>query len=527
MPTSLYTFRIQTGRRGFFFHDDLEGADRWSGYLPAVVSQVVVQYTGVNATWVIDDSFGSTLNDTANSSMMAVIAEPGNGHNSIIAHALHQKAVLTVPFMAGQFSALVSYSVTKTDWLNIFRPLSSELWGAVIVACIMFGCLFTMCESRYQKDFRFNLFGLYDGGYFALGSLVGTDSKLVINSRLSYVLNLGLAFMVVLINATYTANLASILTTNELEYGIATLADLKSSNVCMFHKKDYYNHPIQNVLVDESKLMFADTMVEAHGWCTREGSRACQAKIWEYCIDALAQGTVDAVVDTKPALNAAWVKGGCTKGIAMQPTLDVLGYDYFFYLAHPLNSEAYASINDAIITAAQDGMLAGLSTKWLETTCTPKATSDAQITFHEMRGLFYIVGAVAGLVLVMFIIKEVLIKTGKWRQLRSLVNSWQSLPINKGDEDEEDAQGMTELEEIRKLIGLLEVRETMVRNQKVSEEDHPSIEMSALAKLGPAAAKHRIYNNHNQPAPPKSQVPTPGTHEEFAIRGGVVTGLNV
>jgi len=262
----------------------------------------------------------------------------------------------------------------------------------------------------------------------------------------------------------------------------------------MFHENEYYQQPIQNVLSDAAKLTFGDKMVEAHGWCAGEGvgSKACQRIIWKYCIDALAHGDVKAVVDTTPALNTAWLSAGCHAGLAIKPDLNVLGYDFFFYLAHPLNSKAYAAINDAVITAAQDGLLSGLSTTWLSNTCTPSAAASAQITFHEMRGLFYIVAFVAGIVVLMIVIKKVLMRTGNWQTMRQL-------PIFKAqtnpDEETEGGTNLTELQEIRKLIALLQEREVVQKSLDGSEEGETSVELNSFGQPSAMSEKPVVSQN--------------------------------
>ena len=87
---------------------------------------------------------------------------------------------------------------------DIFAPFDLDLWVAIIFAVLGLGVLITLLESRYQPTVRFTVPGIYRGMVVSLGKMIGGVDHFEITTHLGMVTLVGIMFMSMLINATYT-----------------------------------------------------------------------------------------------------------------------------------------------------------------------------------------------------------------------------------------------------------------------------------------------------------------------------------
>ena len=143
------------------------------------------------------------------------------------------------------------------------------------------GVLLTLMESRATNaDGRvlFTPAGIYQGIVVTLGKMIGGVDYFEIQSHLGMLMLVGIMFMSMLINATYTvkcqilyhltarslyhqANLASILTKRRSIYGVESNSDLQAASVCFSDWEsttNVYTIPqIEAFLPPASKRIFA------------------------------------------------------------------------------------------------------------------------------------------------------------------------------------------------------------------------------------------------------------------------------
>lgn len=117
-----------------YYHEDQEGANMWTGFYADVLSTVVGGYTGATLEYAVQNQ-NSLVNATTDNRTLATIApnivNPGAGNQSIMAHAIADDAVLSVPFHSGSIRALVQFKDTSGKWDNIFLPFEYDLWVLV------------------------------------------------------------------------------------------------------------------------------------------------------------------------------------------------------------------------------------------------------------------------------------------------------------------------------------------------------------------------------------------------------------
>mmetsp|Transcript_37951 Transcript_37951/g.63825 ORF Transcript_37951/g.63825 Transcript_37951/m.63825 type:complete len:442 (+) Transcript_37951:1076-2401(+) len=340
----------------------------------------------------------------------------------------------THPLYSSAFSGLVKKERTSSGAFNFFNPFTFQLWCAIVA--FLFGVALLLiliwvvaphdqakefmspdekaAHSRITAgDFRSLPSAVFHSTYHTVAGFLQADDFEWVSTP-ERILRVALLFMVLITTATYTANLVAFLTEPAYKvHGPKTMMELQSATVCTTFLADTPGaasplRPYVSALVQPSDP-FCFFFTE------------CGQK---FCAEKLQSGEVDIWIDDKNFLHRFIVKTeerGCER-FEETPNIRLLdSYSTIVFLANWANWPLAASMSEALLYYEKQPltMQRKVNSFFLDTTCEALAgesTGTVRIKVTDMRGLFYICGAMCGCALLYAAFLRLCLVWSKWAQ---------------------------------------------------------------------------------------------------------------
>ncbi|CAN4100042.1 unnamed protein product [Withania somnifera] len=234
----------------------------------------------------------------------------------------------TLPFSESGISVVVPVrdDNRKNAWIFL-KPLKSELWITTGAFFIFIGFVVWVLEHRVNEEFRgskHKQVGMIF--WFSFSTLVFAHRERVKSNFTRFVLIVWV-FVVLVLTSSYTANLTSMLTVQQLQPTITDLNDLiKNGEYVGYQKGSFVKDVLKHMKFDSSKFRSFSTLEEYNDALSR-GSK---------------NGGVGAVVDELPYLRL-FLNKYCRKYVMVGPTYKAAGFG-FVRLLHSADDSACAYI---------------------------------------------------------------------------------------------------------------------------------------------------------------------------------------
>ncbi|CAN4100041.1 unnamed protein product [Withania somnifera] len=291
----------------------------------------------------------------------------------------------TLPFSESGISVVVPVrdDNRKNAWIFL-KPLKSELWITTGAFFIFIGFVVWVLEHRVNEEFRgskHKQVGMIF--WFSFSTLVFAHRERVKSNFTRFVLIVWV-FVVLVLTSSYTANLTSMLTVQQLQPTITDLNDLiKNGEYVGYQKGSFVKDVLKHMKFDSSKFRSFSTLEEYNDALSR-GSK---------------NGGVGAVVDELPYLRL-FLNKYCRKYVMVGPTYKAAGFGFAF----PKGSPLVPDVSRAVLQVMEGDLMNNIIQKWFgnETDCRQKDIASDSLSLDSFKGLFLIAGVSAGSALLLF-----------------------------------------------------------------------------------------------------------------------------
>eukprot|EP01064_Diplonema_japonicum_P032781 TRINITY_DN6257_c0_g2_i1.p1 TRINITY_DN6257_c0_g2~~TRINITY_DN6257_c0_g2_i1.p1 ORF type:complete len:489 (+),score=91.64 TRINITY_DN6257_c0_g2_i1:1132-2598(+) len=294
--------------------------------------------------------------------------------------------VTTQPFVSFTYSAMVRADTTDNDMWSIFEPFALEVWMAILTVVVVLSFVFWVLESN-TKDISPK--GLARGVDFVMSSLLGGMEYDGVrrDGRVGRFLRVGFLFFILIVTATYTANLASILTAKKVALnGPRDMQQLKTSRVCNFDRT-----AIRQSISEHARVVVQPDGPSSLWEATAEGRKSC--------LDKLADKSVDAVVANVLELKQMQRDFGFCTQVKHIPEI-AFNPRYVVMLMTAANKDLAQNVTEAIVGLQTNKLLMSMMEDNYGSACTYDNTIDIQIKMQHLWGLFIIIACFAGVAIV-------------------------------------------------------------------------------------------------------------------------------
>ncbi|KAL5562322.1 hypothetical protein UlMin_032069 [Ulmus minor] len=264
------------------------------------------------------------------------------------------------------------------------RPFTPTMWAFIAASSIIVGAVVWILEHRTNDEFR----GpprrqIKTIIWFSFSTIFTSHRENTVSTLGRMVLIIWL-FVVMIINASYTASLTSILTVRQLSSPITGIDTLIASNEPIGFQVGSFaeNYLRQELNIPQSRLRAL-------------GSPEEYAK-------ALENGIVLAVVDERPYIDL-FLSEHCMFTIRGQE-FTKSGWGFAF----PRDSPLAVDMSTAILTLSENGDLQRIHDKWMsKEACASQSLVEQsdQLQFESFWGLYFIFGIVCFIALVIYFCK--------------------------------------------------------------------------------------------------------------------------
>ncbi|KAK6273019.1 PREDICTED: glutamate receptor 2.7 isoform X1 [Theobroma cacao] len=292
----------------------------------------------------------------------------------------------TLPYLESGVAMLIKVSHNgPTDMWIFMKPLSWDLWLTITAICIFIGIVVRVLDRRENTEFsgspRKQLSSIL---MFPCLSVATPQRDMVVTncSRLVLVLWIFLAFILI---QSYTANLSSILTVNQLQPTIPSLRELRK------HYIGYQNQSfVKNFLINQ--LGFKESMLKPYGSVDDYQEALCNGSSNE---------GVAAIFDEIPYIKV-FLAEYSTGYMMVGPTYRTDGLGF----ALPIGSPFVANFSRAILNFTQGKYMSPIEKKYFgkisiyQDETGPISSSSPSLSTKSFAGLFIIIGIIVLLALV-------------------------------------------------------------------------------------------------------------------------------
>eukprot|EP01060_Flectonema_neradi_P001404 TRINITY_DN10847_c4_g1_i1.p1 TRINITY_DN10847_c4_g1~~TRINITY_DN10847_c4_g1_i1.p1 ORF type:complete len:540 (+),score=87.57 TRINITY_DN10847_c4_g1_i1:67-1686(+) len=299
---------------------------------------------------------------------------------------------LSIPVIEVEHKILVRKYESDGGMWGIFDPYTTELWLLICGGILASAFVFWLVESRYASKMTRTPSGAFGALYFALTTLMIGGEGYEVVTWLGRFLRIGTLFYVLIIQSTYTANLASILTAKTIKSdGPTTLEEAQNSIICCPYGK-------------------ADPSCHNDLWISPPDDITGAQEGIDWCTEKLQTKVVDGVMADALSL-AALLSTNCASfklsGISFNPTM--------MSLATPAsNSDVIRGLNVAIVETKFTGRYSDLFEQYHPAECPEYVDEgeEAVVGISHMSGLFIIFACVCALVVCLWIGRMILENVG-------------------------------------------------------------------------------------------------------------------
>ncbi|KAM5585569.1 glutamate receptor 2.8 [Rosa sericea] len=266
-------------------------------------------------------------------------------------------------------------SRTKNAWVFL-QPLTWDLWMTILCFFIFIGFVIWVLEHRINEDFRGPpSYQVGTSFWFSFSTMVFSQRERVVSNLGRFVMIIWV-FVVLIVTQSYTANLASLLTVQQLRPAVNDLNDLLRNGEKVGYMKDAF---VYDLLIqrgfDDSKLKACGSMEEIDDALSK-GS---------------ANGGIAAIVHETPYMKLLVAKY-CSKYTMIGPIFKTDGFGFAF----PKNSPLVSDITQAILNLTDDGLMGMIEDKWIKKDSNCKDSdgnfSSSALGLDSFWGLFLIAG---------------------------------------------------------------------------------------------------------------------------------------
>eukprot|EP01139_Manchomonas_bermudensis_P011136 Amastigsp_a342168_111.p1 type:complete len:414 gc:universal Amastigsp_a342168_111:1317-76(-) len=275
----------------------------------------------------------------------------------------------SVPYFNSGLDVLTRQTSASTNLFLFFAPFSVWLWISIIVSLYFSGHVIWFLERNYQPVHfpRTYLRGVNEGVWYCWGILTGTCSKDLIGFP-SRMYSVGWSILAVVFVAAYTANLATILTVQQLDAGLTSYQQLGGKRVAA-------------VAGSTGELFVLTNLPNAD---------LRSFTVPEDAFSALILGQVDAFLHDSPTL--VYLKASRdikNELILLGQSLTKDDYGILMNDAHPMANE----INEVLLELGANGIEDAIYRKWfnyavLEETATLIASNPRALSFFAISGMY-------------------------------------------------------------------------------------------------------------------------------------------
>jgi len=309
------------------------------------------------------------------------------------------------------FTLLTTKHSSPSDPWSFLRPFSLGVWMMLLLAGFVFATLLFLVELQASEgELDASIGGFYRSLQFAFSSFFGFGDFSP-QTPLGRLLVCGWALLCLIMTATYTANLAAFLTAQDLAIHVPNLATAKLSTVCTSQAFEEQLHVLQdNGLVGSTKLASPKTTHE--------------------CINQLRAGTVDAVLVPRHLavnhhnnncdlanLDLGFAPVGAEAVVYNIPAR----YAAMVNASHPNSLDLHSALKKAIMHLQDAGVLQTIWREVYTSSCRESSSLSEQIEVAELHGLFGIYYGLAGLIVLLGLVKLAIVHTGGWPRVAAIL----------------------------------------------------------------------------------------------------------
>ncbi|CAA7409136.1 unnamed protein product [Spirodela intermedia] len=328
-------------------------------------------------------SYNDLVNQVAEQGYDAVV-----GDTTILANR-SRNVDFTLPFTESGWTmvVLVKENNGKSGWIFV-KPWRSDLWIASFAFFVFTGFVVWMIEHRVNPAFRGHpTQHLGRSFYFTFSTMVFSHRENV-ESNFSRLVIIVWVFVVLILQSSFTANLASLLTIQKLEPAFTDVQELLNGghNVGYQEGSFVYNHLKEHLHFDETRIKKYENP--------------------DQYAEALSKGTynggVSAIFDEVPYIKV-FLSKYCSNYTMAGPVYKADGFGFVF----PKGSPLVRDVSSAILTVTEEKTMRDIEKKWFgdKTVCKSEGShfSSGRLTLKSFEGLFFITGAVSTASLLLFL----------------------------------------------------------------------------------------------------------------------------
>ncbi|ONM24114.1 Glutamate receptor 3.4 [Zea mays] len=294
----------------------------------------------------------------------------------------------TQPYIESGLIIVAPARVIESNAWAFLKPFTFQMWCVLVVIFLFVGAVVWILEHRSNTEFR----GppsqqIMTVCWFSFSTMFFAHRENTVSALGRFVLLIWL-FAVLIINSSYTANLTSLLTVQELTSGIQGLDSLISSSSAIGYQVGSFS---RNYLVDE--LSIAESRLVALN------SPSDYARALEL---GSGNGGVAAIIDELPYVEIFLSKYCKFKTVGQVFTKSGWGF------AFPRDSPLAEDLSTAILALSENGKLQKMHDEWLSgTECSADngAGPSNSLSLSSFWGLFLICGLACFLALVIFFLR--------------------------------------------------------------------------------------------------------------------------
>ncbi|XP_050160058.1 glutamate receptor 2.8-like isoform X1 [Malus sylvestris] len=296
---------------------------------------------------------------------------------------------------------------SKNAWVFL-KPLTWDLWLTTLCFFIFIGFVIWVLEHRINEDFRGPpSHQISTSFWFSFSTMVFSHREKVV-SNLARFLMIIWVFVVLVLTQSYTANLASLLTVQQLQPTVTEVKDLVKSGVHVG-----YMNGSKEIGFEESKLKAVNSMEESDEALSKGGGK----------------GGIAAVIDETPNMKL-FVAKYCSKYTMIGPIFKTGGFGFVF----PKRSPLLCDVSQAVLNVTEGKKIIEFENKWFGqgSHCEDNPNlSNNSLGLESFWGLFLIAGVASIIALVIFAVSFLYnnwhilnhaeySRASKWRRVRAM-----------------------------------------------------------------------------------------------------------
>ncbi|MQM19302.1 hypothetical protein Taro_052303 [Colocasia esculenta] len=295
----------------------------------------------------------------------------------------------TLPFTESGWSMVVRVKENrrKNAWIFV-KPWTTGLWVVCFAFFLFTGFVVWMIEHRINPAFRgppAQQFGTIF--YFAFSTMVFSQKETIVSNFSRFVVIVWV-FVVLILQSSFTASLASLLTVQQLEPSVTDIGQLlRNGDNVGYQEGSFIGRHLGSFGFDDKKIISYKT-TDQYAEALSKGS---------------SNGGVSAIFDEIPYIKV-FLSQFCADYTMAGPTYKTDGFGFVF----PRGSPLVPDISRGILNVTEGEEMTRMEKKWFQerASCPSqdnKLMSSTGLTLKSFEGLFFITGGVSVLALLLFL----------------------------------------------------------------------------------------------------------------------------